>query len=474
MTSLGHSDGHASDKKAKSNNGEKLDRENAFTKIIRHIKTLCNMICCCPCGVELPAAPSLRSFKPVKEPLPAGESKATTTPVTVSFPEIYSRCMMVHGQGYPVYNPEPDPSLSPNNRKTGIRIGDVGLVTRDGSFDFLFNVCGQYQHFNPPRLPDNFKTIESIDVAMVTHSPRGKHLFSGVEKTTHTSGLSSDTQLTSYRCSGPAGAVLELPEGATLFEAQNGKAFKDLAARHAESWYKYTVVTRERSASNGSLCLVTGSVKSDVWGVAVFDRPSNSEDYLRFIVDEAPTHNSPQSRYKWEQSGSVISNVGPSKPNSNKEEPDQCIFLRGLRIMLRQDRWDALTQSPSQPSPPELHLPPTASGSGEGNVIKNSATQDRPSRVGTITRKFEYDSTTMGEGWVSSTSQLYPSDVINMVLLKSDPDAKVALCHDTEWCKALPKVFIEGHTSLKMEELLDNIGQSYEIKIENGVFDSFM
>ena len=37
--------------------------------------------------------------------------------------------------------PTPSIGLPPTHRKTGIRVGDVGIITANGAFEFLFNVC---------------------------------------------------------------------------------------------------------------------------------------------------------------------------------------------------------------------------------------------------------------------------------------------------------------------------------------------
>ena len=47
-------------------------------------------------------------------------------------------------------------------RKHGMRIGDVGAITANGAFDFLFNVC-EYNDLgagvNPAKLPDGFELL---------------------------------------------------------------------------------------------------------------------------------------------------------------------------------------------------------------------------------------------------------------------------------------------------------------------------
>ena len=37
--------------------------------------------------------------------------------------------------------PTPSIGLPPAYRKNGIRVGDVGVITANGAFEYLFNVC---------------------------------------------------------------------------------------------------------------------------------------------------------------------------------------------------------------------------------------------------------------------------------------------------------------------------------------------
>ncbi|KIL62085.1 hypothetical protein M378DRAFT_56194, partial [Amanita muscaria Koide BX008] len=158
--------------------------------------------------------------------------------------ERYIRSMLECNQGYPLYEPEPE-------SQEGVRVGDVGLITDDGGFDCLFNVCPPPDiSTNPAELPDDFEMLRSSEILVRTQFQARTCLFSnGVKRTGEPS--------VSYTCSGLEGGILELPLGATRFEAKNKASFKELAIRHAENWYRYTVLTRRRDAPNGSLCIVT-------------------------------------------------------------------------------------------------------------------------------------------------------------------------------------------------------------------------
>ena len=86
--------------------------------------------------------------------------------------------------GYALYYPDPDSSLPVGYQRNGVRIGDVGIVTRDGNFEFLFNVCVQNGHNNPQELPNNFEMLESVDLSNRPYFQPGTHLLSnGVNQT---------------------------------------------------------------------------------------------------------------------------------------------------------------------------------------------------------------------------------------------------------------------------------------------------
>ena len=90
--------------------------------------------------------------------------------------------------------------------------------------------------------------------------------------------------------------------------------------------------------SNGSLYFVTECTKSMDWGIAVFYARSTPDDHLQYIFD--------QESYRWKCRGKVEARVGSKsdhKFDCDTEEPNQCVFLRGYKIMLRQDIWDQLT-----------------------------------------------------------------------------------------------------------------------------------
>lgn len=68
-------------------------------------------------------------------------SSVPSQPAIPTDNEVYARLLLPKGNGFPIWNPEPDQNLPDEYRQNGIRIGDVGIINRDGRWDFLFNIC---------------------------------------------------------------------------------------------------------------------------------------------------------------------------------------------------------------------------------------------------------------------------------------------------------------------------------------------
>jgi hypothetical protein len=82
--------------------------------------------------------------------------------------ETYQRLLLPKGHGVPLYFPNLYDNLEAPCRDRGVSIGDVGIITDDGSFDFLFSVCLPCDDpVNIGRTPPSFKMVSlhpSIDL----------------------------------------------------------------------------------------------------------------------------------------------------------------------------------------------------------------------------------------------------------------------------------------------------------------------
>ena len=132
------------------------------------------------------------------------------------------------------------------------------------------------------------------------------------------------------------GAVLALPKGAVVYEAQNRADLRAHASRHALDWYEH-VLNDGVDISNGSVYFVTECTKSVDWGIAVFYARSTAYHSLRLTFDG--------DSYQWDYRGKVEARTGSNSADitvSDGAEPNQCVFLGGFKIMLRPEIWDEL------------------------------------------------------------------------------------------------------------------------------------
>jgi len=102
--------------------------------------------------------------------------------------EIYERLLRRKGRGFALYVPEPNKRLPMAYQKKGINIGDVGIITPDGGFSFLFNICVPREDpINPRILPEDFSllqpTLADVDVVEFPRFKPGSYLTSAsIEK----------------------------------------------------------------------------------------------------------------------------------------------------------------------------------------------------------------------------------------------------------------------------------------------------
>jgi hypothetical protein len=99
--------------------------------------------------------------------------------------EIYERLLRRKGRGLALYIPEPNIRLPIAYRVRGIRIGDVGIVTSDGGFSFLFNICVPHNDpIHPDVLPEGFSPLQppltDVDVVEFPRFKPGSYLASAL------------------------------------------------------------------------------------------------------------------------------------------------------------------------------------------------------------------------------------------------------------------------------------------------------
>ena len=97
--------------------------------------------------------------------------------------EIYQRHLSLKGRGFPLWIPEPNNRLQLPYRRTGVNIGDVGIITPSGGFSYLFNICvPRGDPLNPRALPEDFAPLnpplDPIDIREFAEFKPGSYLAS--------------------------------------------------------------------------------------------------------------------------------------------------------------------------------------------------------------------------------------------------------------------------------------------------------
>lgn len=79
--------------------------------------------------------------------------------------DIYYDKLLARGRGSPLWVPGPNRMLPAEYRKSGIRIGDVGIIYRSEGFSFLFNIfLPANNDINEGRVPMNFYPLDFEEV----------------------------------------------------------------------------------------------------------------------------------------------------------------------------------------------------------------------------------------------------------------------------------------------------------------------
>jgi hypothetical protein len=94
--------------------------------------------------------------------LSSTSSADTTREWTGSAPHLYTGNLLTRGHGYPLWFPEPS-SIPPTYKMNGVRVGDVGVITFDGQFEFIFNICLPSNHSINYYAPPDFIPLQSYD-----------------------------------------------------------------------------------------------------------------------------------------------------------------------------------------------------------------------------------------------------------------------------------------------------------------------
>ncbi|KAF9016264.1 hypothetical protein BDZ89DRAFT_1045891 [Hymenopellis radicata] len=433
---------------------------------------------------------------------------------------VYRRLLSRTGHGYPLWIPDPDENLPEAYRKDGINIGDVGLLTEDGGFDFLFNVhASANDPVNSGGVPWDFLPLSALN----DPHPIRKTCFIHKEKSSITSAhvtkksiameASADTVHSSIFGGGGFGfqfstrkaqaAVLMLPDGAHRYVAKNTSIYERYASENGIAWYQYANGTLGRGAPNGSLYLVTGCDKCRSWGTAAVSQPEETQEVsLKFIAagiaeGGIALHSSCSTDF-----GTETRCFPPSTITVHDME-NQCVFVRGIAISVKESlirralrvevgRWSGVpgdlrhkrfgTQSPSSNFPRSLSFRSSISpSSSRHSGHSHSDTHILPvDRVPDLDGEGDSEDLSDAEVEVSrfplySDAFLQPqnlsSRIANHILsMIQSSDADVAVVNDEAWISVVNEDHSFQTASDDDEDLLfREVLKRHDISVSNGI-----
>ncbi|KAJ7067196.1 hypothetical protein C8F01DRAFT_954817, partial [Mycena amicta] len=186
--------------------------------------------------------------------------------------EVYWSQLCRRQRGFPLYVPEPQPDLPPEYLAHGVSIGDVGMVTPEGIWDFFFNIFLPADHpINESRVPQGFSPLEHDDSSQIRLN---------FEPGSFISSPSADSYNMNFQCSAPKGAILCLPYGSSLQKITRRRDHvRNYAVQNAKDWYKYINGELGRDMVNGELYVITGREQAIAGGIATFQNVADGSGF---------------------------------------------------------------------------------------------------------------------------------------------------------------------------------------------------
>ena len=152
----------------------------------------------------------------------------------------------------------------------------------------------------------------------------------------------------SFKCNGPEGSILVMPNGAYHEDLLDFHKFQKIASQDAENWYRFAIGTCGRAIGNGELRLVTGCDKTNSWAIATYADFTPGSITLAANTVQSPIE------YIWDCEGRVEAKAGPRLDEfldlaGNQEYPwdtrNQCTFLRSFTVSVADDVWESMVST---------------------------------------------------------------------------------------------------------------------------------
>ncbi|KAF8804953.1 hypothetical protein BYT27DRAFT_7105774, partial [Phlegmacium glaucopus] len=362
---------------------------------------------------------------------------------------IYVRNLLHKGHGWPFYVPGPNKRLPKVYRRKGMQIGDVGIINTRGSFEFFFNICHPANHpINCQGVPKNFKQLRIQPTDIQEHSEFNGESYISSSSIKNSSGLK-------FESSASEGAILAMPDGAISEDVRNEAIFRKYTSIHAEDWYRYINNIRGRDAKNGDVRLVIGYHKTSHWCIATF-ADSTAKQNPFFLEFNPVTETNIGKMYEWKHSGTAEVRTGPGDheiEDLRKGDPDhgrktyqnQSLFGRTISATMGEDIWNKLAAESVEVEIDDDSTDNAPESSNQGSIGSkrtNSSTMPPTSTSANVPGQ-RTALATINNISIDTVMRLanpdHPSDAINKMLLKLNPNARVAITSDNDWISVLRK-----------------------------------
>ncbi|KAJ7618636.1 hypothetical protein FB45DRAFT_1033828 [Roridomyces roridus] len=373
---------------------------------------------------------------------------------------LYTRLLLSKGHGYPLFHPQPFDDLPTTSREVGTQVGDVGIITPDGAFDVIFNICRPADDpANRFGVPTGFEQIELVpedmasrpryhrpgsDISNTKISKRRVDVDAGVDGNVFlpvTAGAVIEITASSQEA-----AVLFLPDGASRTDVRPLQQLRDYALEHARRWYEFVNGPLQRMVDSNDLYLVTGVDKCTSWSVAAIENHSQ-DGQISLRLKAAPVGGG-RASYAWEwETSSSFADSGPRRgPGEDEFASNQTVFLRGFKVAIRppskpfQKKTTAASIVESDPS--ELlsrsgFIPFSRSPTASSSIFSR---RSAPAGGESLSGGNDRASDGSVEYFPPRPRTYHPASAINARLLDLFPEHDVAVTHDDEWGSILNEV----------------------------------
>ncbi|KAF6743886.1 hypothetical protein DFP72DRAFT_108382 [Ephemerocybe angulata] len=379
-------------------------------------------------------------------------------------PEVYVFRMLNSMRGLPCWQPDPQGLAGPH----GVIPGDVGTYNVGDGFMKLWNIWDDEEAVQ--RTAEGISNVETYIAPQGRRTLRiqvfdeGDTVAEGPTATTIPRPCSDRIERFEFGCQGqPQGAVLALTAPAFRERLYNHTSLRKHIVRNAETIYIHSNSLRDIEEDE-ALYIITGSVKSESWGLAAFSNPMNDTIMLEHLSRRPPDEAGTESTfYRWTRKGTAEARLGSSEIKGAK---DQALFLEGFKLdfsrSFRANMEKQLNPSSRGRDGPEGGSDPSGCSGGpsfggcggpEGDLSdKQPPSGDAGTGGGGPTERSDFDGFRV-EPFPdpSRGTSCHPCDIINEALLEIT-GSHFALSHDDDWLSivecnsnsSLPVIYLQN------------------------------